>query len=308
MKTVIVGAGLSGLLLAEKLNPVRDVAVFDKARGVGGRLATRRTDTSKFDHGAQFYRLKGPIRELHERWFQQGLVHLWFEENGEQHYCATSGMTALAKDLAQNTNVILSERIATIHREGEKWNIKFESGRSESTDEIVFTCPVPQALEILKSSSLPYPSRLDDVTYTKALVLLIENSPVPFQFSSHGYVEPKGSSVFSVADQHEKRISKTPALTITFNADFSEANFESPEHETIEQALTELKKLSPGFEPGETQLKKWRYCQVQKSFGELYVKVSDGVYLAGDGFGGASLNGAARSATALAVHLNHQKR
>ena len=38
----IIGSGLAGLTLANLLNKKNKVLVFDKSRGVGGRLATRR--------------------------------------------------------------------------------------------------------------------------------------------------------------------------------------------------------------------------------------------------------------------------
>lgn len=306
MKCLIIGAGLTGLMLAQKLSPGRDLTVFDKARGVGGRLATRRADDSKFDHGAQFYRSKEPLQAMHERWLKKNLVKLWFTENGVKHFCARDGMTAIAKDLATDANVVLSERVVSLKRESTQWIVSFESGRSESADEVIFTCPVPQSLEILKTSGIAYLDQLSGVIYSKGLVLLIEKSPVPSQFSEHGYVEPENSLIFSIADQSEKGVSRSSALTVTLNAEFSERHFDAPESEVIGHVVFELKKLSPSFEAGETQLKKWRYCQVQKSFGDLYLKVTDGLYLAGDGFGGASLNGAARSAIALADHLLNQ--
>lgn len=266
-------------------------------------MATRRTDDAKFDHGAQFYRLKKPLRGMHERWLERQLVKLWFVENGEQHFNAPNGMTALAKDLASDVHVILNERVTQLRRDGERWAVTFESLRTELTDEIIFTCPVPQTLEILKASSIDFALELKDVTYSKAIVLLIENSPSPFAFTAHGYIEPKSSSIFSIADQFEKGLSKTNALAVTLDAESSEKLFDSPEAEVITEALADLKKHSPGFEPGTIQIKKWRYCQVQKTLGELFTQVSPGVYLAGDGFGGASLNGAARSANALGEHL-----
>ncbi len=53
---VIIGAGVSGLIAARTLQAsgVR-VKVLDKGRGVGGRLATRRSGVGVFDHGAQFF-------------------------------------------------------------------------------------------------------------------------------------------------------------------------------------------------------------------------------------------------------------
>ena len=49
----IIGAGITGLTAADHLVKAgRDVALFDKGRGSGGRISTRRTENGVFDHGA----------------------------------------------------------------------------------------------------------------------------------------------------------------------------------------------------------------------------------------------------------------
>ena len=57
-KVAIIGAGLSGLALANKLKNHFEVVVFEKSRGYGGRVATRRSGEFIFDHGAQFFKAK----------------------------------------------------------------------------------------------------------------------------------------------------------------------------------------------------------------------------------------------------------
>lgn len=39
-RIAIIGAGLSGLVLARQLASNADITVFEKARGVGGRMST----------------------------------------------------------------------------------------------------------------------------------------------------------------------------------------------------------------------------------------------------------------------------
>ena len=55
MKIAIIGAGFAGLTLAKRLAEQHDVSVFEKARGPGGRMSTRRADPFAFDHGAQYF-------------------------------------------------------------------------------------------------------------------------------------------------------------------------------------------------------------------------------------------------------------
>ena len=55
MNVAIIGAGLAGLVLANKLCQQHQVKVFEKSWGPGGRLATRTTNPYYFDHGSQFF-------------------------------------------------------------------------------------------------------------------------------------------------------------------------------------------------------------------------------------------------------------
>ncbi len=304
MKLTIIGAGLSGLMLAVKRANDDDVTVFDKARGVGGRMATRRTDHSKFDHGAQFYRKREALDDLHSRWLERGLSQLWFTENGIEHYCSAEGMTAFAKDLARDVKVELNERLLTVSKIDESWVSEFESGKRVISDSLVITAPLPQAIDILKASRIEPSNELLNVSYTKAIVFLFENVAENFSFSRHGYVEPSSSSIFSIADQRAKGLSKTRSLTVTMKPDFSEQLYEASDDVLIARVRDELTTVASGFESTSVQVKKWRYCQVRNHLSLGFWEIAPRLFLAGDSFGGASLNGAARSATALIDRLN----
>ncbi len=75
----IIGAGLSGLCCARSLQDAGfRVRLFDKSRGVGGRMATRRTDHGVFDHGAQYFTARDPrFRAMVAQWVAQGAAAPW---------------------------------------------------------------------------------------------------------------------------------------------------------------------------------------------------------------------------------------
>ena len=54
-RIAVIGSGIAGLACARRLSDAGYAPIlFDKGRGIGGRLATRRTpDGRQFDHGAQ---------------------------------------------------------------------------------------------------------------------------------------------------------------------------------------------------------------------------------------------------------------
>jgi len=54
------------------------VTVFDKSRGVGGRLCTRRGEDWQADHGAQYFTARSPeFRALVAEWLEAGVVAEW---------------------------------------------------------------------------------------------------------------------------------------------------------------------------------------------------------------------------------------
>jgi renalase len=57
-KLAIVGTGMSGLACADGLGQHFEISLFDKSRGLSGRMSTRRGEAHTFDHGAQYFRAR----------------------------------------------------------------------------------------------------------------------------------------------------------------------------------------------------------------------------------------------------------
>jgi len=76
----VIGGGISGLMAARTLaDHGLQVTVFEKSRGLGGRMATRRVEgVPMFDHGAQYFTARDPRFERYLRsWAEQGRVAPW---------------------------------------------------------------------------------------------------------------------------------------------------------------------------------------------------------------------------------------
>lgn len=137
MRLAVIGAGMAGVTCARRLadaglSPV----IFEKSRGLGGRLATRRADDWRFDHGAQFVTArKESFRtylETHAaRWNPVGASKDWF--------VGTPAMNALVKPMADGLDIRLGEAV-TAERDGQGWRIG-----DAVFDRVVSTVPVVQA-------------------------------------------------------------------------------------------------------------------------------------------------------------------
>lgn len=295
---LIVGAGYSGLLLGRELHRhPGQIAILEKSKGVGGRLATRRDGAFTFDHGAQFIRKSSQTAPLIENWQSMGISSPLLDET----FCAIGGMTRIAKDLAKDLNIEFERKVLKLTPFEKKWAVQDDKGQSWVSSNVVLSCPLPQTIEILKNSGLSYDEDLEKVIYAKAIVFLIKDNHTEAPRAI--YREPSSSEVFSVCSQLHKGTSSLPAWTVTMNASWSETHFDLSEDEIISAARKHLADELPPVSLNKISVKKWRYSHPLSSYSKLFTEVASGLYLIGDAFGGSSINGAHRSSEALLKHL-----
>ncbi|WP_404862682.1 NAD(P)/FAD-dependent oxidoreductase [Georhizobium sp. MAB10] len=128
-RIAIVGAGIGGLTLAHALKEHFDITVFEKGRGAGGRMSTRREDKYAFDHGAQSFTVRTrAFADWLERLRHRNLVDEWRgplvtvshgkvlgpRQSNEPHYVAVPGMNAIAKALADGVDLKSGVDVAPI--------------------------------------------------------------------------------------------------------------------------------------------------------------------------------------------------
>ncbi len=163
MKTVaIVGAGLSGLVVARRLRAVAEVRLFEKSRGPGGRIATRYADEFEFDHGAQFFTARTPaFQEFLTPLIVDNVVANWTPAFAEldrdrvtsirpwggdyPHYVGAPRMNRIGKALSADLDIDFEITVAAIERHGRQWTLLDEGGGLLGRfDWVVLTAPAPQ--------------------------------------------------------------------------------------------------------------------------------------------------------------------
>ena len=166
-KIAIIGAGMSGVTAAKELAKLNEVTVFDKSRGIGGRMATRRVDNYHFDHGAQFFNAKSEeFKDLCQKVKSDSIIEEWncnFAEitenkinkkwqfgNEKAHFVAKPQMNNLCKYIAKDLNILLGTQIKSINFENKKWSLKtIEDELFNNFDYLILAIPSHQAINLI---------------------------------------------------------------------------------------------------------------------------------------------------------------
>ncbi len=170
----IVGAGIAGLAAARVLREAGHACtVFDKSRGLGGRMATRRVDRMQFDHGAQFFTARGPrFRALVAEWCAQGKAAPWFEDA----HVGVPGMSAPARLLLAGEAVVTGCTVSALRRDAGGWTVCDSSGpvatpANGSFSAVLLAVPAPQAVPLAASAGVSFP-QLSGVRYAPCWALM----------------------------------------------------------------------------------------------------------------------------------------
>jgi renalase len=320
---IVVGAGISGLLAASALQREGwDVTVLDKGRGVGGRMATRRVGEGTFDHGAQFFTVRGErFAGLVEGWLGAGVATEWARgfadaygrpnEDGHPRYRGAEGMTSIPKYISRGLDVRTGERALRVDDGDDGWEVVCESGLRVAGDALVLGAPVPQALDLTSSGSYTLPDgarrQLEAVSYDPcvALMALLEG---PTSVPEPGGMQIKGEPLDWIGDNKRKGISEAPCITVHAGPDWSRSHFEDGESEVVDSMISLAgDRLGADLASAvvETSLARWRYSWVTNPHPEpcLVASETPPLLFCGDAFGQPKVEGAALSGFAAADHL-----
>jgi predicted NAD/FAD-dependent oxidoreductase len=306
----IVGAGLSGLMAAQSLTRNgHDVIVFDKGRGVGGRLATRRIGDATLDHGAQFFTVRSEEFASHVNdWLAAGVVHEWCRgfdsEDGHPRYAGSKGMSGIAKHLAQGLDVRTSALVFSLERTATGYKVITDDGIAHACDKVLLTAPIPQSFSLMFGGAIEMPDDMRTIDYDRTLGLL-----AVLDSNNHKVKSPGGmqfpDDVFSfIGDNSAKGISATHALTFHANPEWSREHFDRELDEIHSLLLTAARPWLGEATILESQPKKWRFATPRTTWPEpIWIDPSGTLALAGDAFAGPKMEGAALSGLAAAQAL-----
>ncbi|MCA1979444.1 MAG: NAD(P)-binding protein [Thiobacillus sp.] len=161
LRAGIVGAGISGATCAGVLAAAGwEVDIFDKARGAGGRLSTRRLDEGWATLGSPFISARrDPFRSQLREWVRQGWLEAvrgnimkgratvsWTQAQLQNHYRPLIEPSQLVRNLMGGARLHTLSRVTRL----EPRTIILENGVVHGNfDCVICSVPTPQAIPLL---------------------------------------------------------------------------------------------------------------------------------------------------------------
>ena len=272
----IVGAGLSGLSCGAQLNALGfQVQLYEKSRGVSGRVSTRKTDDWSADHGAQYFTARDPlfIQELNS-WLAAEVAALWNPRlkvfnagqwqnsaSGENRYVGTPAMNSLGKYLAKNLPVELSQTIDRITYHQGKWILhSLEAGAIERQfDWLVLAIPAPQARVLAKTIDTSIEELADQAKMQACWTVMAsfaENQNLPFDAA---FINDE---IISWISRNNSKPNRKGIETWTIHAtpQWSQESLELNKDEAAKLILACAKKLGLDCDRAKIAIHRWRYA------------------------------------------------
>jgi predicted NAD/FAD-dependent oxidoreductase len=312
-RVIVVGAGLAGLTAArERASRGDEVIVFDKGRGLGGRMATRRIEssigTAVFDHGAQFFTARSDaFRSLVSQWESDDVVYEWCrgfgDGDGHPRFAVRGGMASLTKHLARDLDVRTSTLVFSVSESNGSWIVTLDDATRHEADAVILTCPIPQSYSLVANTSIELPQELLMTDYERTLgVLAVLDRPSAIS-APGGVQNPDG--VFSwIGDNQQKGVSPVPALTLHANPSWSLEHWDDAHDDAHRELLEAAQPYIGDADVVTSQFKRWRFATPMKVWPDAYWSDPTGtLVLAGDAFAGPKVEGAVTSGLAAAHSL-----
>ena len=164
----IIGTGIAGLSAARALQAAgHAIHLFDKGRGSGGRMSSKRSNAGALDMGAQYFTARDRrFATVVQEWQSEGHVVEWapvlYNFHGGQlslspdeqvRWVGKPRMSAITRAMLGDMPVTFSCRIAEVFRGEEHWHLLDTDGRSHGPfSQVVIAIPAPQAATLLAAA------------------------------------------------------------------------------------------------------------------------------------------------------------
>jgi renalase len=317
----IIGAGLAGLSCARQLHAAGlRITVFDKSRGLGGRLCTRRGNNWQADHGAQYFTARVPaFRQQVDDWLHAGVVVEWpitpavlgqpaAGTQPDQHmaparYVGLPGMSAPCKALATGLAVRSQHTVCRLHHSPAGWQLEtVEHGLlPDLFSQVLVAVPAPQAASLLADSQPALAAVAAAQPMLPCWTVMVQPAADFAPGFTAAFVNDGPLRWIARNDSKPGR-SGAPCWVLQANAEWSAAHLELPASEVAALLLNAFRVLGA---PACTALSshRWRYADCHASQHGSVWDTASGIGLCGDWLHGGKVEGAWLSGRHLAASV-----
>ncbi len=302
---------MTGLSCARRLADAGcRVQLFDKGRGLGGRLATRRIgEGMSFDHGVQFVTARGAgFAALLQALERQGAAARWRPRQAGPAAGATEwwvgqpGMSRLVRPLAEGLEVHLAARVVALEDAPGGWHVRTEAGAVHGPfDRLVLALPPLQAAALLDGHALA--AGLSDIEVAPCwAVLLAFSGPLPACFDV--WRADEGRLAFAARNASKPgRLAQPEAWVLHAGPDWSAAHLEAAAESVVAALSAAFVEIAgPLPESVHASAHRWRYARTLKPLGRPFL-ADERLHVGGDWCLGAHVEAAYDSGSAIAEDL-----
>ena len=266
MRIAIVGAGMAGMSCGQRLSRLgHEVRLFDKGRGPGGRMATRRMEdggtTLHFDHGAQYFTARDPrFVEQVAHWEASGVAARWAAA-GDDAWVGTPAMNAPLKAMAGELGVQFGTRIEQLVRDGEGWQIDGEGAPDARFDAVLVAVPAEQAGPLLQPHA-PAMATLADQTASDPCWTLMAGFEAPLALVQDT-LRQRGPIGWAARNNAKPGRANEECWVIQASPEWSRAHLEEDAETVAAALLAELAEANGGPLPRQlgAAAHRWRFAR-----------------------------------------------
>ena len=318
-KLAIIGAGFSTAVLCHYLNE-KDIAVFEKARGPGGRSSTRKVDDiGVFDHGLQYISPKDSeflnylksIKDI-KKWDGD-----FVEIDGKisvlppsEKWIGTNGNNDFVKAKVNIDQCHFKTRIEKIDFVNDHWKLTDDHNKEHLSKKLVLTLPQEQTNLLIKDLDLDFKIEENFMKPCFTVMLALKQSPI---FRHSGYVIKNNKVISWCANETSKNRKLNnkdlTLLLIQTTEEYGYAHFKRY-RENKDQILSEIvSEFLDIFKIDDSEVVHknvhgWLYAFSEHHATPVYWNKDKAIGITGDWFTGGRAENAWRNAKMLAELIN----
>ena len=318
-KLAIIGAGFSTAVLCHYLNE-KDIAVFEKARGPGGRSSTRKVDDiGVFDHGLQYISPKDSeflnylksIKDI-KKWDGD-----FVEIDGKisvlppsEKWIGTNGNNDFVKAKVNIDQCHFKTRIEKIEFINDHWKLTDDHNKEYLSKKLVLTLPQEQTNLLIKDLDLDFKIEENFMKPCFTVMLALKQSPI---FRHSGYVIKNNKVISWCANETSKNRKLNnkdlTLLLIQTTEEYGYAHFKRYK-ENKDQILSEIvSEFLDIFKIDDSEVihknvHGWLYAFSEHHATPVYWNKDKAIGITGDWFTGGRAENAWRNAKMLAELIN----